>query len=170
MSQKWNWNTKTTQLHVRALQTSSSLGPSIGSPLVGQPGPVPEPNWDAGPLWNPHESYGGHYSKSCCCPHDPDNKWKYWELKESYNPWSYYPQGTKSTACNKELREKYHKLQEFLTISEGVSVCVLQIWEVLVALLLLREVLSIKQLQSNGKLTKVTEVACLETEGIPTSF
>lgn len=42
--------------------------------------------------------------------------------------------------------------------------------EVLVVLLLLREVLSTKQLQSNGKLTKVTEAACLETESVPTRF
>lgn len=42
--------------------------------------------------------------------------------------------------------------------------------EVLVVLLLLREVLSTKQLQSNGKLTKGTEAACLETESVPTRF
>lgn len=42
--------------------------------------------------------------------------------------------------------------------------------EVLVVLLLLREVLSTKQLQSNGKLTKGTEAACLEAESVPTRF
>lgn len=80
------------------------------------------------------------------------------------------PSEYKKHSLQQETRGKYHKLREFLIISEGVSVCVLQRQEVLVVLLLLREVLSTKQLQSNGKLTKGTEAACLEAESVPTRF
>ena len=68
------------------------------------------------------------------------------------------PSEYRKHSLQQETRGKYHKLRTAETR------------EVLVVLLLLREVLSTKQLQSNGKLTKGTEAACLETESVPTRF
>jgi len=120
------WKQRPRQLHVRAPQTGSSLGPSIGSPLVGQPGPVPEPNWDASPRWNPHESYSGHTQRGLLVPAGPWQQVKIFIIKRVLQSMELPPSEYRKHSLQQETRGKYHKLREFLIISEGVSVCVLQ--------------------------------------------